>query len=196
MPSPAERASSTICPARVSTVHLGPAATFILYRDELPELLFGPGFGAEGQPQPVFGLGAFGQCPRGDPLPAGALPGQVRRREAAGDRRGAGVGLGGPLLRGHGLPPVERLPDGIMVGVKVSLMSNPDPGPGGALLGIGELAQLTGKRPSAIRYYEQIGLLPQPARMDGRRRYHHSIVRTLAVIDTGQAWRSRRSRRC
>ena len=73
-----------------------------------------------------------------------------------------------------------------MVGVKVSLMSNPDPGPGSALLGIGELAQMTGKRPSAIRYYEQIGLLPQPARMDGRRRYHHSIVRTLAVIDTGQ----------
>ena len=76
-----------------------------------------------------------------------------------------------------------------MVDVKVSLMSNlgpdPDPGPG-ALLGIGELAQLTGKRPSAIRYYEQIGLLPQPARMDGRRRYHHSVARTLAVIDTGQ----------
>ena len=73
-----------------------------------------------------------------------------------------------------------------MVGVKVNLMSNPDPGPGSALLGIGELAQMTGKRPSAIRYYEQIGLLPQPARMDGRRQYHHSIVRTLAVIDTGQ----------
>ncbi len=74
MPSPAERASSTICPARVSTVHLGPAATFILYRDELPELLFGPGFGADGQQQPVFGLGAFGQCPRGDPLPAAGGP--------------------------------------------------------------------------------------------------------------------------
>ncbi len=73
-----------------------------------------------------------------------------------------------------------------MVGVKVSLMSNPDPGPGSTLLGIGELAQLTGKRPSAIRYYEQIGLLPQPVRMDGRRRYHRGIVRTLAVIDTGQ----------
>jgi MerR family transcriptional regulator, redox-sensitive transcriptional activator SoxR len=75
---------------------------------------------------------------------------------------------------------------GIIVGVKVGLMSNPDPGPGSALLGIGELAKLTGKRPSAIRYYEQIGLLPQPERVDGRRRYHHGIVRTLAVIDTGQ----------
>lgn len=73
-----------------------------------------------------------------------------------------------------------------MLGVKVSLMSNPDPSPRSALLGIGELARLTGKRPSAIRYYEQIGLLPQPARTDGRRRYDHSIVRTLAVIDTAQ----------
>ena len=73
-----------------------------------------------------------------------------------------------------------------MVGVKVGLMSNPGPGPGGALLGIGELAKLTGKRASAIRYYEQVGLLPQPARMDGRRRYHPGVVRTLAVIETGQ----------
>src|SRR5262247_3308751 len=73
-----------------------------------------------------------------------------------------------------------------MVGVTVSLMSNPGPGPGGALLGIGELAKMTGKRASAIRYYEQVGLLPQPARMDGRRRYHPGVVRTLAVIETGQ----------
>lgn len=66
-------------------------------------------------------------------------------------------------------------------------MSNPDPGPGGAaLLGIGELAALAGKRPSAIRYYEQAGLLPPPARVAGRRRYHHQAVRTLAVIDTAQ----------
>jgi MerR family transcriptional regulator, redox-sensitive transcriptional activator SoxR len=78
------------------------------------------------------------------------------------------------------------LPDEIIVGVKVSLMSNPGARPDGPLLGIGELARLTGKRPSAIRYYEEIGLLPQPARVDGRRRYHPGIVRTLAVIDTGQ----------
>ena len=76
---------------------------------------------------------------------------------------------------------------GTMVGVKVDLMSNPDPRPAGAsLLAIGELAGLTGKRPSAIRYYEQVGLLPQPARAAGRRRYHHQTVRTLAVNDAGQ----------
>jgi MerR family transcriptional regulator, redox-sensitive transcriptional activator SoxR len=71
------------------------------------------------------------------------------------------------------------------VGVKVGLMSTLERRPGG-LLGIGELARLTGKRASAIRYYEQIGLLPRAARVDGRRRYHPGVVRTLAVIDTGQ----------
>jgi len=76
--------------------------------------------------------------------------------------------------------------DEIIVGVKVGLMSIPGAGTGGAFLGIGELARLTGKRASAIRYYEQVGLLPQPARVDGRRRYHPGVVRTLAVIDTGQ----------
>jgi MerR family redox-sensitive transcriptional activator SoxR len=66
-------------------------------------------------------------------------------------------------------------------------MSNPGPGSrGDAPLAIGELAHLTGKRPSAIRYYEQVGLLPPPVRTAGRRRYHRQTVRTLAVIDTGQ----------
>ena len=75
----------------------------------------------------------------------------------------------------------------IMVGVKVGLMSNTGPGPGGgALLAIGELAELAGKRPSSIRYYEQIGLLPEPVRVAGRRRYDPGTVRTLAVIETGQ----------
>src|SRR5262249_17982863 len=92
----------------------------------------------------------------------------------------------GPAAPGTWPSSCSRWPDGITGGVKVGLMSNPGPGPGGALLGIGELAKLTGKRASAIRYYEQIGLLPRPARMDGRRRYHPGVVRTLAVIETGQ----------
>jgi MerR family transcriptional regulator, redox-sensitive transcriptional activator SoxR len=66
-------------------------------------------------------------------------------------------------------------------------MSNPGPGPRGAsLLAIGELAERTGKRPSSIRYYEQIGLLPQPVRVSGQRRYDPGTARTLAVIDTAQ----------
>jgi MerR family redox-sensitive transcriptional activator SoxR len=53
-------------------------------------------------------------------------------------------------------------------------------------LSIGVLAELTGKRPPTIRYYEQIGLLPQPVRVRGRRMYDPGAVRTLAVIETGQ----------
>jgi len=60
-------------------------------------------------------------------------------------------------------------------------MSSPDPD-----LTIGAMAALAGKRPSAIRYYEQIGLLPPAARVGGRRVYGPDTVRTLAVIETGQ----------
>ncbi len=51
---------------------------------------------------------------------------------------------------------------------------------------IGAVAALAGKRPSSIRYYEQIGLLPPAARVSGRRVYGPDTVRTLAVIETGQ----------
>ena len=66
-------------------------------------------------------------------------------------------------------------------------MSNTHPRPGeAARLTIGALAELAGKRPSSIRYYEQIGLLPPAARVSGRRVYGPDAVRTLAVIETGQ----------
>ena len=51
---------------------------------------------------------------------------------------------------------------------------------------IGAVAALAGKRPSSIRYYEQIGLLPPAARASGRRVYGADTVRSLAVIETGQ----------
>ena len=73
-----------------------------------------------------------------------------------------------------------------MVVVKVGLMSTPGPDPGACPLTIGEVAGLAHKSPSAIRYYEQIGLLPEPVRVNGRRRYDAGVVRTLAVIETGQ----------
>jgi MerR family redox-sensitive transcriptional activator SoxR len=60
-------------------------------------------------------------------------------------------------------------------------MSNPDPA-----MTIGAVAALAGKRPSSIRYYEQIGLLPSAPRVSGRRVYSADTVRTLAVIETGQ----------
>ena len=54
------------------------------------------------------------------------------------------------------------------------------------MLTIGEVAGRTGRRTSAIRYYEDIGVLPAPVRENGRRRYDEQVIRTLSVIDTAQ----------
>jgi DNA-binding transcriptional MerR regulator len=48
---------------------------------------------------------------------------------------------------------------------------------------IGELAKRTGLRASAIRFYEQAGLLPKPARTSGQRRYDASILDRIAVLE-------------
>ena len=50
------------------------------------------------------------------------------------------------------------------------------------LLSIGEVAAATGLRPSALRYYEDEGLIRPAARLGGRRHYHRSTLRRLAVI--------------
>jgi len=47
---------------------------------------------------------------------------------------------------------------------------------------ISEVAQQIGLRPSAIRYYEQIGLLPPALRMSGQRRYDASVFPRLSII--------------
>lgn len=49
-------------------------------------------------------------------------------------------------------------------------------------LSIGELGQLVGLRPSAIRYYEAAGLIPAPVRRSGRRLYDRQIVDRLRTI--------------
>jgi MerR family redox-sensitive transcriptional activator SoxR len=51
---------------------------------------------------------------------------------------------------------------------------------------IGEVAHRAGVRVSLIRYYEEIGLLPEAARVSGQRRYDESVLRRLAVIDVAQ----------
>ena len=48
---------------------------------------------------------------------------------------------------------------------------------------IGRLAGLTGVKVPTIRFYEQIGLLPQPARTQGRqRRYDLAAIKRLTFI--------------
>jgi MerR family redox-sensitive transcriptional activator SoxR len=58
---------------------------------------------------------------------------------------------------------------------------------GTGYLPIGEIARRAGLQPSAIRYYEQIGLLPAPARRNGRRRYDPAVLDRLTLIRVGQA---------
>ena len=60
--------------------------------------------------------------------------------------------------------------------------SAPEVNPPGCLLTIGELARRAGVTTSALRYYEDLGLLPAPARISGQRRYPESAARLVAAI--------------
>ncbi|HEY7342931.1 MAG TPA: MerR family transcriptional regulator [Ktedonobacterales bacterium] len=53
-------------------------------------------------------------------------------------------------------------------------------------LAIGAVARRAGIATSVIRYYEDFGLLPAPARLNGRRRYDLSTVQRLRVIAYAQ----------
>jgi MerR family redox-sensitive transcriptional activator SoxR len=52
---------------------------------------------------------------------------------------------------------------------------------------IGEVASRAGVAASAIRYYESIGLLPEPQRECGQRRYDESVLGRLGFIGVAQA---------
>ena len=49
-------------------------------------------------------------------------------------------------------------------------------------LAISDVARAFGLRTSAIRYYEQIGILPPAMRKNGRRRYDKSVLFRLEVV--------------
>jgi MerR family redox-sensitive transcriptional activator SoxR len=49
-------------------------------------------------------------------------------------------------------------------------------------LAISDVARVFGLRTSAIRYYEQIGILPPAMRTNGQRRYDKSALFRLAVV--------------
>ncbi len=57
-------------------------------------------------------------------------------------------------------------------------------------LNIGEVARSAGVRPSALRYYERVGVLPAPERASGRRRYGgevlREVLRRLEVVRVAQ----------
>ena len=53
-------------------------------------------------------------------------------------------------------------------------------------LSIGEVAAQVGIATSAIRYYETVGVLPTPERVNGRRRYGPDVLTRLAVVRMAQ----------
>ena len=53
-------------------------------------------------------------------------------------------------------------------------------------LTIGQLAERFGLRTSAIRYYEANGILPEPARESGQRRYGADAIRRMEVLDVAK----------
>ena len=55
-----------------------------------------------------------------------------------------------------------------------------------AELTIGEVARRAGVATSQIRYYERIGMLPQPERLAGRRRYDTEVLGRLGFIGVAQ----------
>lgn len=55
-----------------------------------------------------------------------------------------------------------------------------------AEISIDQVTRQTGVRPSALRYYEELGLLRPVRRVGGRRQYDESVLQRLALIHTGQ----------
>jgi len=53
-------------------------------------------------------------------------------------------------------------------------------------ISIGEVARRTGVAASALRYYEDAGLLPAPRRVSGRRRYDADVLRRVEVLRCAQ----------
>ena len=53
-------------------------------------------------------------------------------------------------------------------------------------LSIGEVAKRTGVRTSALRYYEEAGILPQPGRVNGQRRYDADSIHRIDVLRFAQ----------
>jgi MerR family redox-sensitive transcriptional activator SoxR len=70
-----------------------------------------------------------------------------------------------------------------MLGVKVGFKARPFFGKvQGSKMKVGALARVTGLKPSAVRYYERLGLLPAPDRVSGQRLYPPDAHNRLLLI--------------
>ena len=51
---------------------------------------------------------------------------------------------------------------------------------------IGDVAQKVGVAPSTLRYWERVGVLPAPERVNGQRRYDERVFQRLAIVRVAQ----------
>ena len=51
---------------------------------------------------------------------------------------------------------------------------------------IGEVAKQAGLAPSTLRYWESVGILPAPNRVNGQRRYDERVFQRLAIVRVAQ----------
>src|ERR1700754_3827774 len=56
----------------------------------------------------------------------------------------------------------------------------------GPLLTIGQATERAGLNTSHIRFYERVGVLPEPDRISGQRRYREEVLHRLSIIDVAQ----------
>ena len=54
------------------------------------------------------------------------------------------------------------------------------------MLTIGQVADAAGINASAIRYYERHGLIPEPVRLGGKRRYDTDVLERLSVLEVAK----------
>jgi DNA-binding transcriptional MerR regulator len=99
---------------------------------------------------------------------------------------GGDPGTRDPVLDGRGHCPLHRPWHASLMSRSHGRQSTPSSAPEvntpGGLLTIGELARRAGVSASALRYYEELGLLPPPARISGQRRYPASAARLVGAI--------------
>ena len=53
-------------------------------------------------------------------------------------------------------------------------------------LTIGQVARRAGLNTSHIRFYEKVGVLPEPERVAGQRRYRDEVLHRLSIVDVAQ----------
>jgi MerR family transcriptional regulator, redox-sensitive transcriptional activator SoxR len=58
--------------------------------------------------------------------------------------------------------------------------------PNSELLTIGQVAERAGLNTSHIRFYESVGVLPEPQRVGGQRRYGEQVLHRLSIIEVAQ----------